>query len=89
MSKLVSQESGSRSQKEAALRKALREEEFLMNLDGLSLPLEPSVHVKTLIPDSTTLFQSNLMPMKLFFNTMEDEKYVTIFKRGDDLRYIS
>lgn len=87
MSKLVSQESGNRTQKELALRKALRGEEFLLNLEGLSLPLDPSVFVKNVIPDSTTLFQSNLMPMKLIFNTVDDRNYVTIFKRGDDLRY--
>ncbi|VDD87750.1 unnamed protein product [Enterobius vermicularis] len=82
----LSQESGNRTQKELALRKALRGEEFLLNLEGLSLPLDPSVFVKNVIPDSTTLFQSNLMPMKLIFNTVDDRNYVTIFKRGDDLR---
>ncbi|TKR96796.1 hypothetical protein L596_010765 [Steinernema carpocapsae] len=38
----------------------------------------------------TTLFQSNLMPMKLSLRRSGDENgaepYVTIFKRGDDLR---
>uniref|UniRef100_A0A0N5AFY1 Phosphatidylinositol 3-kinase catalytic subunit type 3 n=1 Tax=Syphacia muris TaxID=451379 RepID=A0A0N5AFY1_9BILA len=86
MSVLVSQESGGRSQKEIALRKALREEDFLLNLNGLSLPLDPSVHVKSIVPDLTTLFQSNLMPMKLTFNTTDGQNYVTIFKKGDDLR---
>ena len=60
----------------------------------MSLPLDPSVHVKSVQPESTTLFSSNLMPMRLTFSTVRGsvtpyecaEAYTTIFKRGDDLR---
>uniref|UniRef100_A0A915PPY9 Phosphatidylinositol 3-kinase catalytic subunit type 3 n=1 Tax=Setaria digitata TaxID=48799 RepID=A0A915PPY9_9BILA len=86
MAKLVSQESGGRSQKEKALRRALREQHDLLNLCGLPLPLDPTIRVNALLPDVATLFNSNLMPMKLTFRTETNENYVTIFKRGDDLR---
>ena len=61
---------------------------------SLSLPLDPSVHVKSVQPESTILFSSSLMPMRLTFSTVRgtaipyelSEAYSTIFKRGDDLR---
>lgn len=87
MAKLVSQESGGRSQKEKALRRALREQRDLLNLCGLPLPLDPTVRVYSLVPDTATLFNSNLMPMKLSFKTERNDNFVAIFKRGDDLRY--
>lgn len=67
---------------------------FLFNFQGLSLPLDPSIHVKAVQPESTVLFSSNLMPMRLTFSTVRGsftpfecaEAYTTIFKRGDDLR---
>ncbi|VDK70545.1 unnamed protein product [Litomosoides sigmodontis] len=86
MAKLVSQESGGRSQKEKALRRSLREQHDLLNLCGLPLPLDPTIRVNALVPDTATLFNSNLMPMKLTFKTENDGNYVIIFKRGDDLR---
>lgn len=89
MAKLVSQESGGRSQKEKALRRSLREQHDLLNLCGLPLPLDPTIRVNALLPDTATLFNSNLMPMKLTFKTENNGNYVTIFKRGDDLRYLS
>lgn len=60
----------------------------------MSLPLDPSIHVKNIHADSTILFSSNLMPMRLTFSTVRGyvtpyecaEAYTTIFKRGDDLR---
>lgn len=88
MAKHVSQESGGRSQKEKALRRSLYEQHDLINLCGLPLPLDPTVRVNTLLSDTATLFNSNLMPMKLNFKTESNEHYVTIFKRGDDLRYL-
>ncbi|VDM99508.1 unnamed protein product [Thelazia callipaeda] len=86
MARLVSQESGGRSQKEKALRRSLREQHDLLNLCGLPLPLDPTIRVNALLPDSAALFNSNMMPMKLTFKTENDDQYVTIFKRGDDLR---
>lgn len=60
----------------------------------MSLPLDPSIHVKSIHADSTILFSSNMMPMRLTFSTVQSsiipyecvEAYTTIFKRGDDLR---
>ncbi|VDK50743.1 unnamed protein product [Anisakis simplex] len=86
MAKLVSQESGSRAQKEKALRKALCDEYELLDLGGLPLPLDPSVRVNSIVPEAASLFNSNLMPMKLSFKTENNQTYITIFKRGDDLR---
>ncbi|VDM45142.1 unnamed protein product [Toxocara canis] len=86
MAKLVSQETGSRAQKEKALRKALWEQNELLDLGGLPLPLDPSIRVSSIVPEATLLFNSNLMPMKLSFKTDNNQTYVTIFKRGDDLR---
>ncbi|VDN37119.1 unnamed protein product [Gongylonema pulchrum] len=86
MAKLVSQESGGRSQKEKALRRALREQRDLLNLCGLPLPVDPTVRVNMLLSDTATLFNSNLMPMKLTFRTEKGDNFVAIFKRGDDLR---
>uniref|UniRef100_A0A915AJ48 Phosphatidylinositol 3-kinase catalytic subunit type 3 n=2 Tax=Parascaris univalens TaxID=6257 RepID=A0A915AJ48_PARUN len=86
MAKLVSQETGSRAQKEKALRKALWEQNELLDLGGLPLPVDPSIRVNTIVPEATLLFNSNLMPMKLSFKSDNNQTYVTIFKRGDDLR---
>uniref|UniRef100_A0A914WD78 Phosphatidylinositol 3-kinase catalytic subunit type 3 n=1 Tax=Plectus sambesii TaxID=2011161 RepID=A0A914WD78_9BILA len=36
--------------------------------------------------DRASLFNSNLMPCKLTFRTADNRQYVTMFKRGDDLR---
>lgn len=89
MAKLVSQENGGRSQKEKALRRALSEQEKLQNLCALPLPLDPSVRVNSLITEAATLFNSNLMPMKLSFKTDSGDNFIAIFKRGDDLRYFA
>lgn len=112
MAKLVAEVSGSRAKKLEVLKKKLSENTDLMdlkascecahlatsqNVQALSLPLDPSIHVKSVNSDATVLFSSNLMPMKLTFSTVRGsvppfecgEAYTTIFKRGDDLRYLS
>uniref|UniRef100_A0A915CVA0 phosphatidylinositol 3-kinase n=1 Tax=Ditylenchus dipsaci TaxID=166011 RepID=A0A915CVA0_9BILA len=94
MAKLVAEVSGSRAKKLEVLKKKLAENHELMDLKGLSLPLDPSIHVKNIQAESTILFSSNLMPMRLTFSTVRGsvtpyesgEAYVTIFKKGDDLR---
>uniref|UniRef100_A0A914LH10 Phosphatidylinositol 3-kinase catalytic subunit type 3 n=1 Tax=Meloidogyne incognita TaxID=6306 RepID=A0A914LH10_MELIC len=94
IAKSVADSSGSRSKKLELLKKKLIENNDLIDLKGMSLPLDPSVHVKSVQPESTTLFSSNLMPMRLTFSTVRGnitpyecaEAYTTIFKRGDDLR---
>ncbi|KAI1724754.1 phosphoinositide 3-kinase family, accessory domain (PIK domain) domain-containing protein [Ditylenchus destructor] len=94
MAKFAAEVSGSRAKKLEVLKKKLAENHDLMDLKGLSLPLDPSIHVKNIHAESTILFSSNLMPMRLTFSTVRGsvtpyecgEAYTTIFKRGDDLR---
>ena len=44
-------------------------------------------HEKSFITSCSLDFQSNLMPCRLSFRTVDSEgKYLTIFKHGDDLR---
>jgi len=60
----------------------LQKKKRVQYLQGLSLPLDPSVHVKAIQPESTVLFSSNLMPMRLvggFFKFNAILKSNTIF----------
>ncbi|KAI3647824.1 hypothetical protein MP228_008045 [Amoeboaphelidium protococcarum] len=52
------------------------------------LPLDASVSITGVIPEESTIFKSNLMPIKLVFKTANTAsgKYSLIFKVGDDLR---
>ncbi|MFH4977267.1 hypothetical protein AB6A40_003976 [Gnathostoma spinigerum] len=86
MTKLVSQETGGRTQKEKALRKAIREHSDLKDMPGLCLPVDPLVKVKAIVPEATMVFNSTRMPIKLCFETETNERYTTVFKSGDDLR---
>uniref|UniRef100_A0A914I1L1 Chromatin modification-related protein MEAF6 n=1 Tax=Globodera rostochiensis TaxID=31243 RepID=A0A914I1L1_GLORO len=94
IAKAISDLSANRTKKQEVLRKKLSENADLTELKGLSLPLDPSIHVRAVQPESAVLFSSNLMPMRLTFSTVRDgltpyecaEAYTTIFKRGDDLR---
>jgi len=77
--------------KELELRRTLADDPFLTQLPRIPLPVDPSIRVVGVLPSAATLFNSNLMPMKLtFIRTPEpngtQQHYVTIFKRGDDLR---
>lgn len=96
ISRLVSESGGNRAKKLEVLKRKLGESPEMMDLKGLSLPLDPSIHVRNVQPESTLLFSSKLMPMRLTFSTVRGggrqpyeygEPYMTIFKRGDDLRY--
>lgn len=51
----------------------------------LSLPLDPSVRVSGTIPENSSVFKSNLFPLKVAF-AHENEAYTIIVKNGDDLR---
>uniref|UniRef100_A0A183BU91 Phosphatidylinositol 3-kinase catalytic subunit type 3 n=1 Tax=Globodera pallida TaxID=36090 RepID=A0A183BU91_GLOPA len=94
IAKAISDLSANRTKKQEVLRKKLSENADMTELKGLSLPLDPSIHVRAVQPESAVLFSSNLMPMRLTFSTVRDgltpyecaEAYTTIFKRGDDLR---
>eukprot|EP00731_Ephydatia_muelleri_P030776 Em0022g290a len=53
---------------------------------AVRLPLKPSLKVIGLVPEECTLFKSALMPARLCFLTEEKQKYLVMFKYGDDLR---
>ncbi|CAD5207974.1 unnamed protein product [Bursaphelenchus xylophilus] len=94
ISKEVQSEGGNRVKKLEFLKKRLANCPELMDLKGLPLPLDPAIQVKNVQPETTVLFSSKLMPMRLTFSTVRGfsppyecgEAYMTIFKRGDDLR---
>ncbi|KAL1409698.1 Phosphatidylinositol (PI) 3-kinase [Vanrija albida] len=61
----------------------------------LPLPLNPRVSVTNIVPDKSSIFKSNLLPLLLWFeddDPLDDEvdsprgEYPVIFKNGDDLR---
>ncbi|CAD5205554.1 unnamed protein product [Bursaphelenchus okinawaensis] len=94
ISKEVQSEGGNRQKKLDFLKRKLAHSPELMDLKGLPLPLDPTIQVKNVQPETTVLFASKLMPMRLTFSTVRGfsppyecgEAYMTIFKRGDDLR---
>jgi phosphatidylinositol 3-kinase len=52
----------------------------------LPLPLDPSVQLVGVVPESTVVFKSSLHPIKVSFKTAAGGEYPIIFKTGDDLR---
>lgn len=88
--KTVARESGNRKKKIERLQSLLADPEaFKINFasfEPLPFPLDPSVHIKGIIPEKAALFKSALMPSRLTFITTENTEYVAIFKHGDDLR---
>lgn len=57
----------------------------------LRLPLDPLVLVSGVVPDASTVFKSNLFPLRLEFRRAADDgedagTYTVIVKNGDDLR---
>jgi len=80
---------GSLAKKLNALKEKLAEIPNLLDLNDLPLPLDPSICVKRVQSENVVLFSSNSMPMCLTFSTSNSDfnsDYMTIFKRGDDLR---
>uniref|UniRef100_A0A6Q2YE49 Phosphatidylinositol 3-kinase catalytic subunit type 3 n=1 Tax=Esox lucius TaxID=8010 RepID=A0A6Q2YE49_ESOLU len=86
--KAVQRESGNRKKKTERLQALLADNEKvnLCEIDPIPLPLEPSVRIRGIVPDTATLFKSALMPAKLIFKAEDGEMYPVIFKHGDDLR---
>uniref|UniRef100_A0A673Z1T1 Phosphatidylinositol 3-kinase catalytic subunit type 3 n=1 Tax=Salmo trutta TaxID=8032 RepID=A0A673Z1T1_SALTR len=86
--KAVQRESGNRKKKTERLQALLADNEKvnLCEIDPIPLPLEPSVRISGIVPDTATLFKSALMPAKLIFKAEEGKMYPIIFKHGDDLR---
>ncbi|CAB1345379.1 unnamed protein product [Coregonus sp. 'balchen'] len=58
----------------------------LCEIDPIPVPLEPTVRIRGIVPDTTSLFKSSLMPAKLIFKAEEGKLYPVSFKHGDDLR---
>ncbi|RMZ89715.1 hypothetical protein DV736_g3048, partial [Chaetothyriales sp. CBS 134916] len=62
-------------------------ENELLNLPApLPLPLDPSVLITGIEPDSAMVFKSSLSPLLLIFKTTSTQPYPVLFKTGDDLR---
>ncbi|RIB03510.1 atypical PIKK PI3K protein kinase [Gigaspora rosea] len=58
----------------------------LLQFPPLPLPLDARVEVTGIIPEKTTVFKSNLFPLRLTFTLADGGEYPVIFKTGDDLR---
>lgn len=90
LSTIVASEKDSRRKKAEKFQALLFDSDInkinFTDFEPLPLPLDPSVKVKAIIPEKTTLFPSKLMPCRLTFRTVDSTEYVTIFKHGDDLR---
>lgn len=59
---------------------------FLDYYQPLRSPLTPSVIIKGIVPGESTLFKSQLNPLRLAFRTEDEGTCKVIFKKGDDLR---
>ncbi|CAI4231603.1 unnamed protein product [Auanema sp. JU1783] len=83
--------SGRRDIRESSLRTLLSQANHLTKLNNLILPLDPTVKLIGVLPDSAQLFKSAMVPVKLTFKTTDatggrPQEYTLIFKQGDDLR---
>ncbi|KAF9357926.1 Phosphatidylinositol (PI) 3-kinase [Mortierella sp. NVP85] len=58
----------------------------LISFKPLALPLDPRIEVTGIIPEKTSIFKSNLLPLLLTFSCADGSQYQAIFKCGDDLR---
>lgn len=58
----------------------------LGNFKAIPLPLDASISIVGISVEESSIFKSNLFPLKLSLMTTENESYSIIFKSGDDLR---
>ncbi|KAI9268862.1 kinase-like domain-containing protein [Phascolomyces articulosus] len=58
----------------------------LTNIPDLPLPLDPTKTVCAILPAKSSIFNSNLQPLRLMFVCQDQTEYPVIFKAGDDLR---
>jgi len=94
ISKFISDSGGSADKKTENLKKLLSTAEDLQNLNGLVLPVDPTVRLKSVVSTNALVYKSSQAPMGITFNTVPktgsipgpDDNYTIIFKRGDDLR---
>lgn len=52
----------------------------------IPLPLQADRSITGIDPDNSTIFKSNLFPLKLDLKCTDEETFAVIFKNGDDLR---
>jgi phosphatidylinositol 3-kinase len=52
----------------------------------LTLPLDPAITVNGIIAEDSSIFKSQLLPLRITFHCVDNSKYKVIFKCGDDLR---
>ncbi|KAI1296923.1 Phosphatidylinositol 3-kinase catalytic subunit type 3 [Halotydeus destructor] len=84
----VAREKGDRLKKVEKLQSLLSTNENFnfTSFEPMSLPLDPRVKIKGIIPEKATLFKSAMMPSRITFRTVEEQDYIAILKYGDDLR---
>ncbi|CAB4375053.1 unnamed protein product [Rhizophagus irregularis] len=58
----------------------------LLQFPPLPLPLDARIEVTGIIPEKTSVFKSNLFPLRLTFSLADGGEYPVMFKTGDDLR---
>ncbi|SCV73535.1 BQ2448_7461 [Microbotryum intermedium] len=59
----------------------------LMRFDQpIALPLDAKIRIVGIDPERSSVFKSNLFPLRLHFLTSDGGAYPVIFKNGDDLR---
>src|SRR6478609_6535623 len=73
-------------QKRKMLKKILNDSPDLLLFDPIPLPIKGDISVIGIVPESCSVFQSQLNPMLLTFLTKEGKLLKCIFKSGDDLR---
>ncbi|KAI8371734.1 kinase-like domain-containing protein [Radiomyces spectabilis] len=58
----------------------------LRAIPSLPLPLDPAHEVCDILPEKSSIFNSNMQPLRLTFMCTDGIEYPIIFKTGDDLR---
>ncbi|KAF9917734.1 Phosphatidylinositol (PI) 3-kinase [Lobosporangium transversale] len=87
LAKSIKQMRESRPKKIEKLREFISDpKNGLISFLPLALPLDPRVEVTGIIPEKTSIFKSNLLPLHLTFSCTDGSQYQAIFKSGDDLR---
>ncbi|KAK3732085.1 hypothetical protein RRG08_026470 [Elysia crispata] len=81
------QKEGNQKKKIEHLKAMLHNPEIVStNGEPIVLPLDPTILVKSINPEKSSVFASKLSPCLLAFQTASGKEYKAIFKHGDDLR---
>ncbi|CAO3673179.1 unnamed protein product [Umbelopsis vinacea] len=87
LSKDVRAMKDARPKKVEKLRRMIAEPKgSLISFPVLPFPLDPRYEVCKVVAEKSSIFNSNLQPLRLTFATPEGTEYPIIFKTGDDLR---